>query len=223
MTEISEQQSPYLEFDADEWAQFRADTPLTLTEEEVVRLRALNDPVALDEVRRIMRERNMAYSTEKTYVHWIRSYVRFHRNRHPRELGAPEVDRYLSWLAVQRNVSPGTQAIALNALVFLYHKCLEIDLGKLDFERPKPRRRVPQVLTHAEATDIISRISTSVSASLIIRLIYGSGLRVISTDVDEVLALADRRLALVRGRIVPVPADADRAALGAILLGERAA
>lgn len=53
MTDISEQPSPYLEFDADEWAQFRADTPLTLSEEEVVRLRALNDPVALDEVRRV--------------------------------------------------------------------------------------------------------------------------------------------------------------------------
>jgi integron integrase len=138
----------------------------------------LKRPRLLDGVRRIMRERHMAYSTEKTYVHWIRSYIRFHRNRHPRELGAPEVDRYLSWLAVQRNVSPGTQAIALNAIVFLYHKCLEIDLGKLDFERPKPRRRIPNVLTHAEAVDIIARISTRCSASLIIRLIYGSGLRV---------------------------------------------
>lgn len=118
----------------------------------------------------------MAYSTEKTYVHWIRSYIRFHRNRHPRELGAADVDRYLSWLAVTRRVSPGTQAIALNALVFLYQKCLEIELGKLDFERPKPRRRIPQVLTHDEATTIIARLSSP--ASLIIRLIYGSGCRV---------------------------------------------
>lgn len=133
-------------------------------------------PRLLDEVRRLMRERHMAYSTEKTYVHWIRSYIRFHRNRHPRELGAADVDRYLSWLAVTRRVSPGTQAIALNALVFLYQKCLEIELGKLDFERPKPRRRIPQVLTHGEATTIIARLSSP--ASLIIRLIYGSGCRV---------------------------------------------
>lgn len=133
-------------------------------------------PRLLDEVRRAMRERHMAYSTEKTYIHWIRSYIRFHGNRHPRELGAVDVDRYLSWLAVSRRVSPGTQAIALNAVVFLYHKCLEIDLGKLDFERPKPRRRVPQVLTHKEAMAILSRISGP--ASLIMRLIYGSGLRV---------------------------------------------
>lgn len=138
----------------------------------------LRQPRLLDEVRRIVRERHMAYSTEKSYVHWIRSFIRFHRNRHPREMGAAEVDRYLSWLAVQRRVAPGTQAIALNALVFLYHKCLEIELGKLDFERPKLSRRVPQVLTHAEATEIISRLSTSCSASMIVRLIYGSGLRV---------------------------------------------
>jgi len=118
----------------------------------------------------------MAYSTEKTYVHWIRSFVRFHGNRHPRDLGAPDVDRYLSWLAVNRGVSPGTQAIALNALVFLYHQCLEVELGKLDFRRPKPRRRVPQVLTHEEAMAILSLLSGP--ASLIMRLIYGSGLRV---------------------------------------------
>ena len=118
----------------------------------------------------------MAYSTEKTYVHWIRSFVRFHGNRHPRDLGAPEVDRFLSWLAVTRGVSPGTQSIALNALVFLYHQCLEVELGKLDFQRPKPRRRVPQVLTHEEAMAILSRMSGP--ASLIMHLIYGSGLRV---------------------------------------------
>lgn len=133
-------------------------------------------PRLLDEVRRVMRERNMAYSTEKTYVHWIRSYIRFHRYRHPRNLGSAEVDRYLSWLAVKRQVAPGTQAIALNALVFLYHKCLEMDLGELNFQRPKSRRRVPQVLSHEEALAIIAHLAAA--ASLIVRLLYGSGLRV---------------------------------------------
>lgn len=109
-------------------------------------------------------------------MHWIRSYIRFHGSRHPRDLGAADVDRYLSWLAVRRRVSPGTQSIALNALVFLYHRCLEIELGLLDYQRPKARRRIPQMLSDDEALLIISHLSST--ASLIIRLIYGSALRV---------------------------------------------
>ena len=116
-------------------------------------------PLLIEEVRRLIRERNLAYTTEKTYVHWIRSYVRFHQPRHPRDLGGVDVDAYLSWLAVDRKVSPRTQGIALNALVFLYRHCLEIELGRLRFARPKPRRRVPQVLTHQEAMLIIGHMS----------------------------------------------------------------
>jgi len=133
-------------------------------------------PRLIEELRRLMRERNLAYSTEKTYVHWIRSYVRFHKPRHPRNLGGSDVDAYLSWLAVDQKVSPRTQGIALNALVFLYRHCLKVELGRLRFVRPKPRRRVPQVLTHREAMIIVGHMSGR--ASLMIRLIYGSGLRV---------------------------------------------
>ena len=133
-------------------------------------------PRLVEEVRRLIRERHLSYSTEKTYVHWIRSYIRFHRPQHPRELGGAEVDQYLSWLAVERRVSPGTQSIALNALVFLYQRCFQIDLGKLEYRRPKPKRRLPQVLTHKEAMFIIARLQPQ--PSLMIRLMYGSGLRV---------------------------------------------
>jgi integron integrase len=132
-------------------------------------------PRLLDVVRCKMRARHLAYSTEKSYLYWIKSFIRFHRGRHPRQMSGPEVDRYLSWLAVQRSVSPGTQAIALNALVFLFQRCLEVDLGKLEYVRPKPRRRLPQVLTHAEAMSIVARLPHP--SSVIIRLIYGSGLR----------------------------------------------
>ena len=73
----------------------------------------------LDQVRRCMRDRKLAYSTEKTYLHWIRVFIRFHKMRHPTQMGAAEVDAFLSWLSIERRVAPGTQAIALNALVFL--------------------------------------------------------------------------------------------------------
>ena len=168
-------------------------------------------PRLVEEVRRRMRERNMAYSTEKTYVHWIRSYARFIRPRHPRDAGGVEVDRYLSWLAVERQVSPRTQAIALNALVFLYHRCFEIELGELRFTRPKPKRRIPEVLTHAEALAILERLRPPVS--LMMRLLYGSGLRVMECcrlrikDVDfgmRVLVVRDGKRGTDRRTILPV-------------------
>jgi integron integrase len=90
-------------------------------------------------------------------------------------MGAAEVDEYLSWLAVYRSVSPGTQAIALNALIFLYHRFLGQDLGQLVFTRAHRKRRLPQVLSHNEAMSILARIRPPVQ--LMVQLMYGSGLR----------------------------------------------
>lgn len=129
----------------------------------------------VDELRRSIRRRNLAYTTEKTYVHWIKVFIRFNRMRHPDTLGARHVDAFLSWMANERHASPGTQAIALNALVFLFEKHLERELGDLDFSRAKPRHRVPQVLTHAEALDIIGGMRGV--TRLMIQIMYGSGLR----------------------------------------------
>ncbi len=78
-------------------------------------------------------------------------------------------------MANERHASPGTQAIALNALVFLFEKHLERDLGELDFSRAKPRHRVPQVLTHTEALVIIGGMRGV--SRLMIQIMYGSGLR----------------------------------------------
>jgi len=117
------------------------------------------NPRFIDQLRMCMRSRKLSYATEKTYVHWIKTFIRTNRMRNPKDLGAKEVDAFLSWLAVEREVSPGTQAIALNALVFLFHKFLDRDLGKLAYTRSKPKRRVPQVLSHREALKIINHMS----------------------------------------------------------------
>jgi integron integrase len=122
-----------------------------------------------------MRERQLAYATEKTYLYWIRGFIRFHKLRHPQEMGGPEVDAYLSWLALHKQVSPATQAIVLNALVYMYKRHLQRELGNLQFRRARPKRRVPQVLTHAEAVALISAIHEPVR--LAFQLLYGSGLR----------------------------------------------
>jgi len=135
----------------------------------------LKAPRLLDQLRLHMRNARLAYTTEKTYLHWIRSFIRFHGRRHPRELGASEVDGFLSWLANERHVSPATQAIVLNALIYLYQRFLGIELHKLHFQRARPKRRIPQVLTHDEALRIIDRLRGS--AKLIFQLMYGSGLR----------------------------------------------
>ncbi len=132
-------------------------------------------PRLFDQIRFLMRRRNMAYATEKTYLLWIRSFIRFHGKRHPADMGAKEVDEFLSWLAVKRRVAPGTQAVALNALVFLYHRFFEVELGELEFSRPKPRRSVPQVLTHQEAISIIRRLRAPFR--LMAALMYGTGVR----------------------------------------------
>lgn len=123
-----------------------------------------------------MRIKHLAYSTEKTYLYWILNFIRFHDRRHPSQMGALEVDAYLGYLATTRKVSPHTQALALNALVFLYHQFLEKQLGQLDFTRPRYRKRPPVVFTHKEAMAVIDSI-TSPTHNLMAKLMYGSGLR----------------------------------------------
>ena len=88
----------------------------------------------LEVAREKMRTRHMAFRTEQVYLRWIRQYITFHGRRHPRELGAAEVEQFLSHLAVQRKVGAGTQNQALQALLFLYRQVLGVELPWL--ERP---------------------------------------------------------------------------------------
>jgi len=129
----------------------------------------------LDQLRVLMRQRQLAYPTEKTYLHWIRRFIRFHHRKHPKDMGAAEVDQFLSWLASPQRVAPATQSIALNALVFMYRHQLGDDLGALNYKRARPKRRVPQVLTHSEAMALIERMHPPVK--LAVEILYGSGLR----------------------------------------------
>jgi hypothetical protein len=82
----------------------------------------------LDQVRDAVRARHYSRRTEKAYVAWIRRYILFHGKRHPAQMGAPELTRYLSWLAVERNISASTQNQALSALLFLYREVLEQEM-----------------------------------------------------------------------------------------------
>jgi len=106
-----------------------------------------------DTVRNALRTQHYAYRTEKTYMYWIKQYVRFLKPVHPRDAGSDGVKRFLTHLAVDRHVSATTQNQALAALLFLY-KLYGIELGNLDIVRAKKSTWLPSVLTHEEYTHI---------------------------------------------------------------------
>jgi integron integrase len=124
-----------------------------------------------------IRAKHYARATEKTYWNWTVDFVRFNGGRPPRELGAAEVEAFLSHLAVERNVSPSTQNQALAALLFLYREVLQLDLPWLDgITRAKPRHFLPTVLSVHETQQLLSHITGT--SGLICRLLYGTGMRV---------------------------------------------
>jgi hypothetical protein len=86
----------------------------------------------LDQVRDAIRLKHYSYRTEQTYMGWTRRYILFHNKRHPKDMGAPEVEAFLTHLAVDGNVAASTQNQALCAILFLYNNVLNQELGKLD-------------------------------------------------------------------------------------------
>jgi len=136
-----------------------------------------NSPRLLEQVKNAIQVRHYSIRTEQAYVRWIKNYIYFHNKRHPKEMGDEEITTYLSHLASTKNVSAATQNQALNALVFLYRKVLDIEVGVFkDLVRAKKPKRLPVVLSHDEALEVLSNINGMpwVMASLL----YGSGLRV---------------------------------------------
>lgn len=133
-------------------------------------------PKLLDRARNSLRQRNYSYRTEKSYVNWMKRYILFHNKQHPRELGEPEIEEFLTHLAVKKKVAPSTQNQALNALIYLYQNVLNIELDEINALRPRKGRHLPTVLTFDEALRVLDNMSGI--DRLAARLIYGSGLRV---------------------------------------------
>jgi len=135
-------------------------------------------PRLLDRVRTALRSRHYSRRTEEAYVAWIRRYILFHGKRHPMEMGAPEITRFLSFLAVDGKVAASTQNQALSALLFLYREVLELDVPWLDgLVRAKRPERLPVVLTREEVRAVIQRLEGV--PRLMAYLLYGAGLRVL--------------------------------------------
>jgi integron integrase len=136
------------------------------------------EPRLLDRVRASIRTKHYSIRTEQAYVDWIRRFILFHDKRHPIEMGKSEIERFLSHLAVNRNVAASTQNQALSALLFLYRNVLERDMPWLDdVTRAKKPTRLPVVLTHAEVDRLLKLLSGT--KWLMASLLYGSGLRLL--------------------------------------------
>ncbi|WP_223669856.1 integron integrase [Kangiella shandongensis] len=131
----------------------------------------------INSIRNIMRANHYSFQTEKSYLYWIKDFIRFHQLEHPQNLSAKDVSSYLSYLAVDRNVSRNTQNQALNALVFLYKNVIGNPLGNLpSISRSKKPERLPTVFSREEIVRIFSHLHGDYK--IIASLLYGSGLRI---------------------------------------------
>jgi len=183
-----------------------------------------------EQLHEVCRFKHLSPRTEEAYWGWLRRFLVFHRQggqwRHPKELGGPEVQRFLSHLATERQVAASTQNQALNALVFVYQEVLgqSFELEGA-FERAQRPKRLPVVLTRAEVSRLLAAIPAE--HQLAVRLLYGSGLRLMELlqlrvkDVD-----LERRQIMVRSgkgdkdRVTMVP-ESLVALLGAHLVRRR--
>ncbi len=114
--------------------------------------------------------------TEQCYRHWIRRYIHFHGIKHPKELNSTDVEQFINNLATEQKLSSTSVSQALNALIFLYKRVLESDIGDLNLQRPKKLpKTLPVVFSQSEAIAVIGRLNGQ--CQLMASLLFGSGLR----------------------------------------------
>ncbi|MFT5425399.1 MAG: integron integrase [Gammaproteobacteria bacterium] len=140
-------------------------------------LRCSTDYIPVVEVKETLRFHHYAYSTEKTYIHWILRYIRFNNRSHPKDMGKHEIKRFLSHLAINRDVSASTQNQALNAILFLYKHVLKLPVDmNIRAIRSDKQKRLPTVLSKQEIQEIFIHLSGV--KLLMVKLMYAAGLRV---------------------------------------------
>ena len=137
----------------------------------------------LDQVAAACRGRYLAPATRAVYGFWVEDYLRFHRREagrwvHPRELREAGVERYLTHLAVDRDLSASSQNQAVCALVFLYRDVLKEPLGEFSAVRAKRPQRLPTVLSVDEVRRVLTALGRHPTFGLMGQLLYGGGLRV---------------------------------------------
>ena len=143
-----------------------------------VKVVSQDSPKLLDRMRAEIRVRHYSIRTEETYLDWARRFILFHEKRHPKDMGADEVQSFLSYLAVERNVASSTQNQAKSALLFLYRDVLHIELPWLDeVISAKMGKRLPVVLTPTEIRRLLNGMSGTMG--LVSTLLYATGMRLL--------------------------------------------
>lgn len=139
-------------------------------------IKIMNKPRLLDQVRDKLRLKHYSYRTEQSYIAWIKRFIFFHNKRHPDTMGEREIESFLTYLAVKRNVAASTQNQALCALLFLYKEVLGHEVAWLEsVQRAKRPARLPVVLTVQEVLNLLDRLEGR--SWLMAGLLYGAGLR----------------------------------------------
>ena len=130
----------------------------------------------IEQVRSELRTRHYSLRTEKTYLYWIRHFIRFNNKRHPETMGNLEIEHFLNYLANDRRVSAATQNQALCALVFMYRHVIKRQIEDLNYGFAKRPKNIPTVLSAQEVTRILAQLSGKYW--LITAILYGCGLRI---------------------------------------------
>ena len=136
----------------------------------------MTPPRLMEQVRAEIRARHYSRRTEDAYGHWIRRFIVFHGRRHPRDLGAPEISAFVTWLAVEQRVAASTQNQALSAVLFLYRHVLRQEVGAVELlPRARMPSTVPVALTVAEVRQVLDALAGVPRIAAM--LLYGAGLR----------------------------------------------
>lgn len=130
----------------------------------------------LDQVGDAIRIKHYSLRTEQTYKEWTKRYILFHKKRHPKDMGAEEIQAFIAYLATQQSLSASSQNQALSAVMFLYRHVLQKDIDlQSDIVRAEKSKTLPVVLTHQEALAVINNMKGNVQ--LMAKILYGGGLR----------------------------------------------
>ena len=164
-------------------------------------------------MRERIRLKHYSIRTEKTYLAWIRRFILFHGKKHPKNMGKPEVEAFLTHLAVDRHVAASTQNQALNAVLFLYKEVLGTELPWMDdVVRVKRPARIPEVLSSPEVARLLAQLDGIYR--LMASLLYGSGLRLMEAvrlrvkDVDfDYRQIVVRDAKGAKDRVTPLPSS----------------
>jgi integron integrase len=152
----------------------------------------------IDQMQRALRARHYSRRTEQSYCRWVRRYIRFHGLRHPADMAEPEINAFVTHLAVAEHVSASTQTQALSAILFLYRHVLHREVGELqELVRARKPQRLPVVLSREKVSAVLHELDRDDRQSrLIASLLYGAGLR-----LTECLRLRVLDLDLARGEL----------------------